>query len=382
MHLLYGNMKIGIVSRGVQSDNNIGIFEYDQAKALKKIGLEVVIFVLDLRSIRRKRKWGIKKHNVGDIYVYIISLPIGSVNYKLFNYIGIKCFSSLYKYYLKNNDDVDILHAHFSEIGSIVHPYAKKNNIKYVFTEHSSMVNKDEIEKSAFFMVNKAVSNKNTIAVSNCLKEKIYEYTGVESSIIPNIIDTNLFKIRERDKKTNSYTFFTTARLEKNKGIDLLIKAFANIVRTYCSNIRLIICGTGSQFNNLVNLCQKLNIEDKVLFKGFCERKEISEIYKIANCFVLPSYSETFGVSYLESISSGVPVIATKCGGPEDFVNEENGILIEKGNLKSLSLAMKYMINNSYKFDPVKLHNYVENNYSEKVIANKLNQYFINLKRI
>lgn len=373
-------MKIGIVSRGVPSEkSNIGIFEYDQAKALKCIGMDVVFFVLDLRSIKRKRKWGISKYSLDGFDVYEMSIPVGPIYYKIFNYIGAKCFGYLYNKYLKNNEGVDILHAHFSEIGAMVHPYAKKNNITYVFTEHSSMVNKDVLKKATSFILKRAVSNTNTIAVSNCLKEKIYKHTNVNSIVIPNIIDTELFKCKQKVESHCVHTFLTTARLDENKRIDLLLKSFANIVKDFNSNVILIVCGTGPQFDSLVDLCKVLNIDDKVVFKGFCEREEISNIYESVDCFVLPSYSETFGVSYLEAISSGVPVIATRCGGPEDFINEKNGILVEKDDVDSLTAAMRYMIDNSYEFDSIKLHEYVKDNYSGEVIAKKLKRYFVNL---
>ena len=55
---------------------------------------------------------------------------------------------------------------------------------------------------------------------------------------------------------------------------------------------------------------------------------EIVKVYEECDCFVLPSAGETFGVVYVEAMAAGLPVIATRCGGPEDFVNEDNGILI------------------------------------------------------
>lgn len=373
-------MKIGIVSRGIPTSNhNIGIFEYDQALALHKKGFDVTFFVLDMRSFRRKRKFGMWSYKKDGIPIYIISIPIGAINYKLFNILGQKAFSKLYNYYLKSNGEIDILHAHFSEIGAIVKPIADRKRIAYVFTEHSSLVNRDDISDKNKALLKRAIAQNFTITVSEQLRKMVYKHTGKNSVVIPNIIDTNLFKVHKewkKNKNSNKFVLCTVSRLEDNKGLDILLQAFALFVKSVRYKASLVICGTGSKYDELKSLCIELQIENFVEFKGFCERTTLCKIYNQSDCFILTSKSETFGVSYLEAISSGIPVIATRCGGPEDFVNDENGILVEVGDVQATLNAMMYMYNNSSKFDPIKLHNFVEQHYSQSVISEMLYMYY------
>ena len=90
------------------------------------------------------------------------------------------------------------------------------------------------------------------------------------------------------------------------------------------------------------------------------------------DCFVLPSRYETFGVVYIEAMACGKPVIAVKNGGPDDFVNDFNGILIESEDIEALADAMNYIALNYKHYDSYEISGYVRNQFSEETIAKKL----------
>lgn len=85
--------------------------------------------------------------------------------------------------------------------------------------------------------------------------------------------------------------------------------------------------GDGHLRSVLMEYVWKHDLHDIVMFHGILSPMEIVKVYEECDCFVLPSAGETFGVVYVEAMAAGLPVIATRCGGPEDFVNEDNGIL-------------------------------------------------------
>jgi len=120
-----------------------------------------------------------------------------------------------------------------------------------------------------------------------------------------------------------------------------------------------------------------MSLDNQIELLGFKGRKEISKIMNESNAFVLASQSETFGVVFIEAMASGLPIIATECGGPEDFVNKRNGILVPINNLCMLTKALKDMYNtvdiynneaisieSRLKFSPDNISNQLTNIYS------------------
>ncbi|NLE93381.1 MAG: glycosyltransferase family 4 protein, partial [Chloroflexi bacterium] len=101
-------------------------------------------------------------------------------------------------------------------------------------------------------------------------------------------------------------------------------------------------------------------------------REEIAARMQESAVFVLASRAETFGVVYIEAMASGLPVIATKCGGPEGFVNTENGVLIEIDDLKGLIYAMQHMITKQHLYNREEISRAAQVRFSTNAVANLL----------
>ncbi|AYQ31765.1 glycosyltransferase family 1 protein [Runella sp. SP2] len=122
-------------------------------------------------------------------------------------------------------------------------------------------------------------------------------------------------------------------RLEKIKGVDLLIEAFNNSLK---ETHQLVLVGEGSESQNLKNLVQKYNIGNSVIFTGSYYGRDLYAWYYLADFFVLPSRYEPFGAVVNEALIFGCPVLASKNIGALDYINEgNNGLIFDPENNES-----------------------------------------------
>ncbi len=135
----------------------------------------------------------------------------------------------------------------------------------------------------------------------------------------------------------------TVGALNSQKGTSTLISAFAQ-VHTKWPKLKLVIVGGGELRKSLEQLADKLGISSKVVFAGHVS--DIEPALANLQLFVLPSRSEAFGLSLLEAMRFGVPIIASRVGGiPEIIVHNHNGILVEHDAPKKLATAISKLLN-------------------------------------
>lgn len=283
--------------------------------------------------------------------------------------------------YIKKFGKPDLIHVHSClYMGELAIYASLKYKIPYVVTEHSSgyfrkIYNQQQLDITRSIFEN---SNAN-IAVSkkmaNYLSKNIY--SDKEWNVIPNIVDSNFLSTELLNKKNKKFKFLNVAFMNENKKQLNLIKAFEKLKNSGVDDIELILVGDGEEKITLVNYVNVHEIKD-VLFLGKKNRKEISEIMIHCDCFVLSSQFETFGVVLIEALASGMPLISTKCGGPEDIVNESNGILVEPDNVEELTLAMRELKNSIQNYNKIDLRKECEEIYSESSILKKLSKLYQN----
>jgi len=268
---------------------------------------------------------------------------------------------------------IDIIHAQVSyPAGFIAYKISKEFNIPYVLTEHMSPFPFKSLLKAnkPIDEIITAFQNANrTIAVSRALCNHIKSFGLTCTDVVPNLVDESKFYLSY--KKNYLFTLLTVCSITEGKGIDILFYAISKLDKSFISKTQFIIGGDGPKLDEYKNLAKKLGLSN-VYFIGRVNRNEAPRIFSSSHVYVMPSRHETFGVVYAEAIASGLPVIATRCGGPEDIVNESNGILIDVDDIDGLGNAISYMFENYYKYDPNKIREDFEKRFSKKAVVSQL----------
>jgi glycosyltransferase involved in cell wall biosynthesis len=203
-----------------------------------------------------------------------------------------------------------------------------------------------------FYPIVKRVYAKSSvaIAVSEQLRKDIikqYNQPSFKIVAIPNGVDTEVFRPVSRRSARHTLKLLTAGRVNREKGIDIAIKAVAQLNQEG-HDVSLTVAGAGPYLPELIELAAKLRIKEKVLFLGKVNREQMPGIYNKCDCFVFPTRREE-GLPYaaLESMSCGKYIIASKIGGISSVIEDgKNGTLIPAGEVEPLVIALKRVLKN------------------------------------
>lgn len=359
-----------------------GQFFKDQALALRKHGLQVGVAYANGRSIRR----GLSLHG---LLTHRFQSAAGSedglatVRMLSWNTFGQVTWGGLLsgrlllaaaQQYIKHYGRPDIVHvqqARWAGYGAYL--LARQYGLPYVVTEHESYFEERKIPPSARSHLQAIYHGARTVmAVSRAMADAMRDVVDpTRTTIMPNMVDTQFFSPPSNPRPVEPFTFLCVARLAKIKRIDLLITAFH---RTFAGDgaTRLLIVGDGPEYGVLNRLTHDLGIGAQVAFTRQIPHLQVREKMRCANAFVLPSDIETFGIVLVEALASGLPVIATRCGGPEDIVTDDVGLLVARDDSVALGAALRRMRQVHQRYVPAALHAYAVRHFGEKAVVSRL----------
>ena len=335
---------------------------YVEQKSLRKLFSNFLLNRYQFSSIEKNGLIEYRLHGINLLNQYV---P-GALLWKM-------CMFSLVKKYIRDHGVPDVIHAHNTfNAGFVAFKIAKKYRIPYIITEHSSGYLMGEYSAKKLIGSNTIVRNaKHLLAVGQKLAGVLNRIYNREAAVVPNIVDTTFFTPDFSKQKKEMFQFISVGNLLSNKGHAFLIEAFATAIKEN-DKIRLVICGDGPEKKQLESLIEKYKIEGLVLLKGKVDQDCLLNEYRESKCLVLPSENETFGVVLIEALSCGIPVIATTSGGPEDIVNDENGVLVDYGNVNQLARAMIEMSKNDMNFNNDSIRQSIIDKYSNDAIVKTL----------
>ena len=209
------------------------------------------------------------------------------------------------------------------------------------------------------------------IAVSTALQQALRGYgTRKDIRVIGNIVDVEFFTLPKDASSSNPFVFSIIGALREIKRHDIVLRAFAHAFRE--KPIRLNIAGDGRLRRKLQAQVIRLGIQDQVDFLGQLSRASVRELIARSNVVLSASDQETFGITLIEAMACGKPVIATRSGGPEDIVNKLNGLLVPTGDAGALAAAMSQMVSDYNHYDAALIRAECVKKFSEMAIVKQL----------
>ena len=243
---------------------------------------------------------------------------------------------------------LDILHVHYA-IPHSISAYLARNitnlPIKIITTLHGTDITVVGNEPAFLPITRFGIDESDGVtAVSEFLSEQTYQTfdTEKEIKVIHNFVDNRLFsqapnKSLKRNIAPGGEKIIThISNFRPVKRTECVIKILARIIEKL--PVKLLLIGDGPDRGKAEKLCRELGIFDHTVFLG--KQTEIQDYLAISDLYICASETESFGLSILEAMSSGVPVISARVGGvPEIFRNEKQGFLIDTMDIDEFAKA-------------------------------------------
>ena len=140
----------------------------------------------------------------------------------------------------------------------------------------------------------------------------------------------------------------------------------------YDRNVELRLIGDGPEQSNLAALASKLGISERVVWLGKLDRPGVVSEMQRAQAIAVSSRYETFGVVLIEALACGKPVVSTKSGGPEEIVDEKNGLLVPLNNVDEMARALTEMRRHAGRYDPNRIRGRCLARFSPEVVTSSL----------
>jgi len=272
--------------------------------------------------------------------------------------------------YLKQ--PVDLCHVHVPiRPAFLALKLKRKVSIPFIVTEHwSGHLNglfkaKSPLYKAFYNYVLKKAGKITT--VSEILSQKFKDNTGFDSTVIPNYIQRDLSTLPEHELQDFIHVITVSDLYDPTKNLTGLIYGFSEALSKQ-DNLRLTIIGGGPDQNKLEDLVNQLKLESYITFTGRLNHQDVLKALKKCDFYLCNSNFETFGMTVAEALYAGKPVISTKCGGPEAFVNSENGMLIQVNDEEELPKVIVQMANSYQSYNGTKISEAIESKYGKSAV--------------
>lgn len=363
-----------------------GSFFYDQAHALQKAGHQVGMLIPPTKLRSRNglaetwENWRDRSNTDINIYedrgIPIFRIPWWGWLPAISPYQRALLAFGIFERYCQEMGKPDIIHSHGILYGGYLGAYiGKRCGIPTVLTEHSTNYQDQLILPIQGAITRFALQHTDRCyAVGDTLARALRRYLPEKPiGILDNIVDVDFFQPPLILPPSQPFVFMMIASLTHRKAHPILLRAFGRAFKGQPVQLHIIGSGYhGRKLNKLQRRIVELGLTEQVKLRGLVSRDELLKSLQQSHALVSSSYTEGFGVTLIEAMACGKPVVATRSGGPEHFITEDNGILVPTGDATALATAMAQTVQNYDRYDTQKIREQCVNRFSEKTVTRQL----------
>lgn len=295
-----------------------------------------------------------------------------------------RAYEYIVKNYLENDWNPDLIHSRGFEGGGLPACHIKELlKIPIIHTENTSLLFDQNFSFDTVKSYKQVLTNADSLLfVSNFLLRNTIMHGFCNKRnyhIIGNAVDENLFKLQDTGNISNRFRVLFTGYYSYIKDYPTFFKSIKNIIDKGILDISVVIAmtyGGEKSRNELFELAKTFGIHQYCEFLVAVPRNQMSKLISSCDVFVSTSLIETFGIATLESMFCGTPVVATRNGGIEDFICDDNGILCDIGDDKAICEAISSIIEGKKNFEPKKVRESVIHKYGKDAFIERLKELY------
>ena len=308
--------------------------------------------------------------------VRVIRIPAGNNEFirkeDLFPHLD-EFTDNMAAYIDQNGLKYELFHSHYWDAGYVAMNLSERMKIPFIHTAHSlgawkkEQLGGDPEEMEKLFKFTERIHWENityrkaaaqTVTTQDGMDnyKRLYDFESPHLIIIPPGVDTKRFRPleageKDRDLNAPDKFVFALSRIDSNKGLDFLIRAYAKIHDKTDADL---VIGGGSKNpkpheievkQSLEDLVQSLGVQDRVRFTGYVPDELLDSYYRRAQVFVLPSKYEPFGMTVLEAMGCGTAVVATRLGGIRHVLNDnKDSLLVDPSDADQFGAALQKIL--------------------------------------
>lgn len=359
-----------------------GIFIQEQARALASYGqVSLSVLFIDRAPVRewltgRKGNSGSREHSIRVVRLAMPRLPgIWPLLYVVYVLVAFWRLT-------REGHKPDLVHAHVALPAGLAGLFIKTLwHVPLVLSEHTAPFSALMRNPVAALVTRVVIGGADrVIAVSAGLRSEILAYPALQRAIdvVPNVVNVEAFGLRQPrvDPHQTVRILFVGEMQTSRKGVDYLIGALS-ILRKGGHDVRLDMVGDGRNRRAYETLARRLKVADLCTFHGWVEHERLARFMPRFDLFVLPSLAETFGVVLIEALACGIPVVATRSGGPEHIITPDVGVLVEPANSQALARGIEDALGRLSEFSPEHLRQLTEERYGQRSVSDMLNELYL-----